>query len=122
MIPGVRGWWLTWRYIVVLAALLVLSIAGNTWQVYRLLTAPLRAENKQLGRALEQIEQIAAGRNRDDALLLDTLGEIAERGQRVRVEYRKAAAAAPLPEQCAPGAPRVDAVNRALGARPETLP
>lgn len=105
-----------------LALLLVLSLAGNTWQAYRAFTAPMRAENAALSGALEQVKKIAAGRNRDDAVLLTTLGQIAERGQRVRIEYRTAAAAKPLPVQCAPGQQRVDAVNRALGAQMEPTP
>lgn len=122
MIASLRRWWLTWRHVAVLAVLLVLSLAANTWQAYRALTAPLRAENEQLSRSLEQVKQIASGRNRDDAELLAKLDAIATRGQRIRIEYRTAAASAPLPEQCAPGKPRVDAVNRALGAQPESSP
>ena len=122
MIAALRRWWMTWRHVAVLSLLLVLSLAANTWQAYRALTAPLRAENKQLSRSLGQIEKIAAGRNRDDVELLTKLDAIATRGQAVRIEYRNAAAAAPLPEQCAPGQQRIDAVNRALGAQLESSP
>lgn len=114
---GLAKWWATWRHVVMLALLLLASLAGNAWQAYRALTAPLRADNAAMTRSLDQIKQIAAGRNRDDAALLTTLGQIAERGQRVRIEYRAAAAADPLAEQCAPGQRRIDAVNRALGAK-----
>lgn len=117
MIETLRKLWLTWRHVVMLAVLLVLSVTGNVWQAYRALTAPLRAENKELQQVIDTVADTAKRRNKDDAGLLARLDAIAERAQRTRIEYRTAAAAAPLPEQCAPGQARVDAVNRALGAQ-----
>lgn len=117
MITALRKLWLTWRHVVMLAVLLLLSIAGNVWQAYRALTAPLRTENKELQHVIDTVSGIADKRNKDDRKLLAELDAIAERGRRTRIEYRTAAAAQPLPEQCAPGQARVDAVNRALGAQ-----
>lgn len=116
-IASLSAWWAAWRYVAVLTLLLSLSAGLNVWQAYRALTAPMRAENRALIGSLERVEQIAAGRNRDDAALLANLDQIAKRGQAVRVEYRTISADNPLPEQCAPGQQRVDAINRALGAK-----
>lgn len=109
------AWWSAWKYVALLAVLLLLSMASNAWQAYRAFTQPVRAENAALSRALDQINGIAASRARDDAKLLASLQVIADRGQQVRTIYRTAAASAPLADQCAPGAARVDAVNTALG-------
>lgn len=95
--------------------LLVLLLALNVFQAYRALTWPLRRENQALARALDRVNEMAERRKRDDDLLLDQLEQIAARGQRIRTVYRAAAAAQPLPEQCAPGQARADAVNAALG-------
>lgn len=59
---------------------------------------------------------LARGAQNDNTKLLGELGAIVERGREVRVVYRKAANARPLPMQCAPGQARMDAVN--AGADP----
>lgn len=110
----IGAWWTAWRWVVLLALLCAASAWLNVVQWKRAITAPLRAENAELAETLRRVEQLAAGRNRDDAELLESLDAIAERGQRTRTVYREAASAAPLPNVCAPGPERVDAINRAL--------
>ncbi|OBU67439.1 hypothetical protein A9K58_09675 [Stenotrophomonas maltophilia] len=56
----------------------------------------------------------------DSDLLLQRLEAIAARGERTRTVYRAAAAAQPLPADCAPGQARGDAINQALGPTSRT--
>ncbi len=65
--------------------------------------------------ALEVTAGIARHAQTDSAELLQRLEAIAARGERTRTIYRAAAAAQPLPANCAPGQARVDAINQALG-------
>ncbi len=116
MIAGLRRWWLTWRAVLLLSLLSLVLASLNIWQLYRAITAPMRAENKALASALDRIDGLAAARDRDDAQLLGRLDAIATRAERVRTVYRTAAAAAPLDAKCAPGPARIDAVNAALAA------
>jgi len=110
------AWWAAWKWVAILALACLLLASLNVWQWKRAITAPLRAENAELTETLRRVEKIAGQRNTDDAELLGELRAIAARGQQVRTVYREAAAAAPLPADCAPGQGRIDAVNRALGA------
>ncbi|MGH8081885.1 MAG: hypothetical protein ACREP7_15025 [Lysobacter sp.] len=111
----ISAWWLAWKWVVILAIALAASAWLNVIQWKRSITAPLRAENRAMERALDDQVEIAKDARRDNAALLQDLEQIAERGQRERIVYRKAAAATPLPAQCAPGAGRINAVNDALG-------
>lgn len=60
---------------------------------------------------------IAEQKGLDTTALLADLHGIAEAARPVRVVYRSAAHATPLAANCAPGAPRVGAVNDYLGPR-----
>jgi len=111
----IAAFWLAWKWVLILGAMLAASLWGNWHQFKQALTANLRIENKALTDALDVTTQLARERMRDDTQLLADLDAIATRGQQVRVVYRKAAAAKPLPAQCAPGQARIDAVNRGLG-------
>lgn len=111
----IAAFWLAWKWVLILSAALAASLWGNWHQFKRALTANLRLENKALTAALDVTTRMANARLRDDTQLMTDLEAIAARGQRVRVVYRQAAAAKPLPAQCAPGQARIDAVNRGLG-------
>ncbi|MGH8073664.1 MAG: hypothetical protein ACREO4_06275 [Lysobacter sp.] len=120
MIAKLSAWWAAWQWVVILLLVCLALAALNVWQWKRAITAPLRDENRELVRAIEQAAELAEGRNRDDAELITDLQAIAERGRTTRVIYREAAKAAPLPQQCAPGQARMDAVNQGLrGRNPE---
>ncbi len=111
------AWWAAWQWVAILLLVCLALAALNVWQWKRAITAPLRDQNRELTRALDQVAELAAGRNRDDAELIADLERIAERGRTTRTVYREAAAKAPLPEQCAPGQARMDAVNRGLSGQ-----
>lgn len=111
---SLAAWWSAWKWVAILAALVVMLAAGNLWQWQRAITAPLREENKALADALNRVEEMAKARDRDDAALLADLTDIAERARTVRTEYRTVIKDRPLPANCAPGQERVDTVNRAL--------
>ncbi|HEL5400126.1 TPA: hypothetical protein UOJ25_000201 [Stenotrophomonas maltophilia] len=114
MIARLEAWWAAWKWVAILAALCLVLASLNVWQAYRAMTAPMRLENEALSASLRAVTGMAEQRTRDDAKLMADLERIADRGQRVRIEYRSIAAKQPLPEQCAPGQQRVDAINRAL--------
>lgn len=109
-----------------LAIGLAASAGLNIWQLYRAgksadavehasQVCELNGQIAGLTATIDKTEAIAGLRAADNAELLANLDEIAQRGQRVRVEYRRAAAAAPLPVGCQPGEGRMDAVNDFLG-------
>lgn len=112
-----------------LLAALTLSLLGNAWQLRlsgkqeatheaALKLAEKNAELAAAKAAQETSAALAADGAQDHADLLAQLNAIAARGQAVKVVYRQVAAAAPLPEGCAPGKARQDAVNSALGGGP----
>lgn len=103
----------TWKLALVLA--LLASGALNLWQWERSRTAPLRMENRALGAALTTINAVAQDAHRDNAALMTELDALIERGRETRVVYRRAVVLTPLPDVCAPGAARVQAVNQGLG-------
>lgn len=115
----VAAWWAAWRFVVVLAAALALSLYGNYVQWRRAITAPLRQENAELREWVDEMRQLADERAREAVGLFAALESIAERGQRYRIVYRNIVEKLPpMPAECAPGAQRVDAVNQFLGPQP----
>lgn len=111
----VAAFWLAWKWVLILAALLAASLWGNWTQFKRELTANLRAENKDLREAIDTHARLASERNRDDAALMAKLDEIQGTTHKHFRAYTRAAERKPLAPNCAPGAERIDAVNRALG-------
>jgi cytochrome c biogenesis protein ResB len=117
------------KVIAALAVTLVLSLGTNAWQLYRagaahereqgaLAVAERDARIAVLEGAASLNSRLAAAAREDHTELVNDLSTIAERGRTERVVYRRAAAAAPLRVECAPGQDRVDAVNAMLGAKP----
>lgn len=117
VIAKLSAWWAAWQWVVILLLVCLLLAWLNVWQWKRAITKPLRGENKALTEALDRFNGIAKQRDVDDAGLMNELGAIAERGRTTRIIYREAAKAAPLPQQCAPGQARMDAVNQGLSGR-----
>lgn len=114
------------KVVAALGLALILSLGANVWQLYRAGVAAGEAAGEREREVLagdnallRQREAVAAALAQQARLdgqgLLADLQSIAERGREVRVVYRAAAAAAPLAVGCAPGAGRMDAVNRGLG-------
>lgn len=101
--------------VLILVPALMLSVGLNVWQWRRAVTAPLRLENRALGAALTTVNALAKDAARDNTALLSELDALVERGRTARTVYRRVAAQAPLPAQCAPGADRIQAVNQGLG-------
>lgn len=115
------SWWSAWKWVAILAAALSLSVWGNLAQWRNAAMAPLRDENRQLVRAIEDAEAIFGDNAASAARLTSEANKAAEQLAAAGTDYRRAARARPLSEyQCAPGQGRVDAVNRALGARGAT--
>lgn len=109
------AFWLAWKWVVILSIALGLSLWGNWTQLKRGMTADLRLENKDLRDAVTAYSRIASERTRDDAALLAKLDLIHGTTRSHFRAYTSAAQRKPLAANCAPGAERVDAVNRALG-------
>lgn len=110
------GWWSAWKYVVVLALLLLASIAVNVWQWKRAITAPLRAEVAGLEEAAKTSLELTSAANERERKLLAAAdiatGQLSQAG----TDYRRAVRNRPLEApQCAPGQERMDAVNKALG-------
>lgn len=114
------AWWAAWKWVAILAGLLVLSLWLNVKQYGDRREAAATARAITLQNTLEVTAGIARQAQTDSAQLLQRLEAIAERGERTRTIYRAAAAAQPLPANCAPGQARVDAINQALGPTSRT--
>jgi len=109
-----------------LSLALLVSLGGNAFFFYHVAkTAGLsegEAERKTLAANNAGLEQDAAvtkalseRASKDNSALMQSLEDIAARGQATRTIYRTAAAKAPLELNCAPGKERMDAVNKGLG-------
>ncbi|HGM6931315.1 TPA: hypothetical protein ACKQDF_000780 [Stenotrophomonas maltophilia] len=104
----------------ILAGLLAMSLWLNVRQYGDRREAAAAARAATLEDTLEVTAGIARQARTDSAELLQRLEAIAARGERTRTIYRAAAAAQPLPANCAPGQARVDAINQALGPTSRT--
>lgn len=121
-----RGWWSAWKYVAILALLLVGSMVLNLHlyvsKKVELATAPLKDEIAGQRRAADDSAALLASSQQ----AAEVLGAAARRAtanlSAAGDAYRAAARARPLPPQCAPGQARVDAVNRAFGAPQEKHP
>lgn len=111
------AWWSSWQLVIYLALALAASLAGNVWQWKRAITAPLRAEVRGLEQAQATAAQLIADGQARERKLLDAADVVAGTMAQAGRDYREAKRTAPLPPQCAPGQARMDAVNRALGAK-----
>ena len=106
-----KGWWLAWRYVAILALLLALSIGLNLrqWADHRAeqkaRAAELQAAAYKAG--LQVTATIAAAKQKDDSKLIEAVGRIEARVSKLQSAQRPA----PLPANCAPGKQRMDAVN-----------
>ncbi|HDX0792359.1 TPA: hypothetical protein RNS66_000981 [Stenotrophomonas maltophilia] len=117
---AVSAWWAAWKWVAILASLLVLSVWLNVRQYGDRREAAAAARAAALAGTLNVTAGIARQAQTDSAELLQRLETIATRGERTRTIYRAAAAAQPLPANCAPGQARVDAINQALGPTSRT--
>ena len=112
---AISAWWAAWKWVAILAGLLAMSLWLNVRQYGDRREAAAAARAAPLEDTLEVTAGIARQAQTDSAQLLQRLEGIAARGERTRTIYRAAAAAQPLPANCAPGQARVDAINQALG-------
>ena len=109
------AWWAAWKWVAILGVLLLASAWLNVVQYGNRRAAAEQARAETLADTLKITSAIAGDAKADSEQLLKRLEAIADRGQRVKNIYRAAAAAEPLPANCAPGQARVDAINQALG-------
>lgn len=107
--------WATGQWLIILAAIALLSITLNVWQWKRAITAPLRAEVAMHEDAARKAEQLLTDGQARERRWLDAGDQVAGTLQRAGKDYKRAVAERPLAPQCAPGAERVQAVNAALG-------
>lgn len=114
-LASLGAWWAGAKYLVILLGLLALSVWGNVWQYGNARAARAEARADVLEDTLETTAGIAKDAQRDNKGLFDRLETIVKRAGKDLGEYHKAAATAPLAPSCAPGAARMDAVNRGLG-------
>ncbi|HFK2905073.1 TPA: hypothetical protein ACGY7R_000278 [Stenotrophomonas maltophilia] len=112
---AVSAWWAAWKWVAILAGLLSLSLWLNVRQYGDRREAAAAARAATLEDTLEVTAGIARQAQSDSGQLLQRLEAIAARGERIKTIYRAAAAAQPLPANCAPGQARIDAINQALG-------
>lgn len=114
---SVAAWWAAWKWVAILAAALAASVWLNMVQWRNAATAPLRDENRQLERAIEDAVAVMGDNAASAERLQGAAKAAADRLAAAGQDYRDAARKRPITEhQCAPGQGRVDAVNRALGA------
>ena len=114
------AWWSSCQWVIYLLLALALSIALNVWQWKRSITAPLRAEVAAQGKALDDSAALAGESRAREVKLGAAADKVIAQLDKASLDYHSAAKAAPLDqEHCAPGQPRMDATNRALGAPPE---
>lgn len=117
------AWWSAWKWVAILALLLAASVWLNVHLYVAgkvdLATAPLKDRVAGLEQAQEQAAGLIADGQARETALLQAMGTATENAREAGRSYRAAAAAQPLPIQCAPGMARMDATNRALGASPE---
>lgn len=116
---SLSAWWASWKWVAILAALLLASAWLNVVQYGNKVAAKAEGKAQGYAEALDRSNGIARAAQDDNTQLLADLEQIAERGRKTKVVYSKAAAAAPLASQCAPGQGRIDAVNQALGPIPK---
>lgn len=116
------AFWLAWKYILIVLALLAISLFFNYRQWRAAVNAKAHAEATTLKQVLDKVEDIGKAKARDDEATYKRLEAIADRAKGTRVVYRNAASAAPLPEQCYPGSERVDAINKSLGPQSNKSP
>lgn len=117
---AISAWWAAWKWVAILAGLLAMSLWLNVRQYGDRREAAAAARAAALEDTLDVTAGIARQARTDSAELLQRLEVIAARGERTRTIYRAAAAAQPLPANCAPGQARVDAINQALGPTSRT--
>lgn len=116
------------KVIVILSVLLFLSFGLNTYQLYHSGVVSGRDEKQQevdtlvaknlgLEKTAAVNSAIADLARRDTSQLIEDMRFITDNAEGVKIVYREIASKAPLPINCAPGAPRVKTVNKALGAQ-----
>ena len=111
------AFWLAWKWVVILLALLVASLYFNYRQHMAPASAPIRAELEAArnGLALSGV-LLADTRAAGDALRAD-VASARQTLTTAGTNYRRAVRSAPLVNPaCAPGVDRVRAVNQMLGA------
>lgn len=118
-VSRVTAWLSAWKWVLLLVLLLAMSVWLNVRQYGDKREAAAQARAQAYAEALATTAGIAKDAKKDSGQLLERLDAIAQRGERTRVVYQKAAAAQPLAANCAPGQARVDAINAGLGPQPE---
>lgn len=111
----IQAFWLAWKYLLIVSALLALSLFFNYRQWRAAVNAKAHAEATALKQVMDKIDGISKTKVRDDEATYKRLEEIADRAKGTRTVYRDAAGKQPLPVQCFPGTERVDAINKSLG-------
>lgn len=115
------AWWSAWKWVAILILLLVLSLWFNLLQWRQAAVAPLRDEIAAKDQALELSAELLASAHERVRVLDQAADTVAARLGQAGRDYRAATRARPITDPaCAPGAQRVDAINRALGAEQVT--
>ena len=110
------AWWSAWKWVALLVLVLALSVWVNLVQWRRAATAPLRAEVAAKDAALDDSAAVLASAHERARLLEAAAGTAASSLAQAGRDYRQARRDRPLTDPaCAPGAARVQAINRALG-------
>lgn len=110
-----QAFWLAWKYVLIVLALLAISLFFNYRQWRAAVNAKSHAEATALKQVMNKIDGISKAKARDDEATYKRLEAIADRAKGTRVEYRNVADKQPLPVQCYPGEERVNAINKGLG-------
>lgn len=110
-------WWAKWKLVFWLVCALGLSAWLNVHQWKRAITADLRVENRGLRESIDDATALVSlAQRRADILDAAARRNAANLDQSSDL-YRGAVNARPITDpRCAPGQPRQDATNRALGA------
>lgn len=117
---SLTAWWSAWKYVLILALLLIASVGWNLHQWKHAGVIKEQARADAYADALKATAGIAKQAQVDGKTLLDAIQAIADQRVRTQVIYTKAASAQPLAANCAPGRGRMDAVNN--GVPPTSTP
>lgn len=105
------AWLSAWKWVLLLLVLLIASVWLNLVQWRDKAVAKSEARAETLADVNRANTIIARENVKDGRELIREIAIVAERGRKERVVYRTVAAPRPLPQGCAPGQPRMDAVN-----------
>lgn len=114
-----EAFWLAWKWVLLLAIALGLSLYGNYRQFVAGIERPLKDEIRSKDEALDDSAALLSDMRTVSGELYIAASKATDNLNAASADYRAAAKDRPLGAGCAPGPGRKNAVNRTLsGAQP----